>query len=78
MLGRLGMTIEECLEQYKQDMMDVFPKWRGWFKYGRWAFLGAKWDVGPLEGAIKELIRKRLKSEDASKDAGEDALLLDH
>lgn len=59
MLGRLKMTIAECLAKYKEFMNTVFPtdRWTNWHLLKD----GAKWDASVLEGVIKKLIQDKLQ-----------------
>jgi hypothetical protein len=76
MLGRLKMTVQECLDEYSALMNEVFGS--GWFhdhvtKPARYAATGAFYSAETLEKVIKALLRKRLPvGEDA-----DNALLLD-
>ncbi|CEJ54942.1 hypothetical protein PMG11_01228 [Penicillium brasilianum] len=76
MLGRLKMTVQECLDEYSALMSEVFGS--GWIhdhvtKPARYAVTGAFYSADTLEKVIKSLLRKRLPAgEDADK-----ALLLD-
>lgn len=72
MLGRLRMTIEDCLTQYKRFMNEVFPPDKSSFRKGAsLAWNGAMWDATPLEDAIKTLLK------DQGLANPEDVLLLD-
>ncbi|EMT71987.1 acyl transferase/acyl hydrolase/lysophospholipase [Fusarium oxysporum II5] len=58
MLGRLQMTIEDALKQYKKFMGTVFPT-------SRWTTVslvksGSKWDASELEKCIKQLVQEQL------------------
>ena len=63
MLGRLQMTIDECIDQYKKVMGKVFPE--GAWKKTRFATKGEFYDEKPLEQAIKDIVKLKLGSEDA-------------
>ncbi|KAJ6011672.1 hypothetical protein N7451_003084 [Penicillium sp. IBT 35674x] len=76
MLGRLKMTVQECLDEYSALMKEVFGS--GWFhdyvtKPTRYATTGAFYSAETLEKVIKALLRKKLP---AGEDA-DNALLLD-
>lgn len=72
MLGRLHMTIEDCVTQYKRFMKEVFPPDKSTLsKTAALAYYGAKWDATPLEDAIKTLLT------DQGLSNPEDVLLLD-
>jgi hypothetical protein len=58
MLGRLQMTIEDALKNYKKFMGTVFPT-------SRWTTVslvksGSKWDASELEKCIKQLVQEQL------------------
>ncbi|OJD31457.1 patatin-like phospholipase [Diplodia corticola] len=67
MLGRLEMSIDECIEQYLKCMNKVFKD----KSKLRVAGQGQWYDEKPLEDAIQQLVQERLPKE------GKDALLLD-
>lgn len=77
MLGRLQMSVQDCIISYKSIMGEVFPrsnpKWWDMIHHG-WNLLsdGAKWDATPLEDNIKKLVKKMLPGQDPEK-----VLLLD-
>ncbi|CAI4216176.1 unnamed protein product [Parascedosporium putredinis] len=60
MLGRLQMSIQECLTKYKEFMSVVFPGSR----YTNWSLVrkGAKWDATELEKVIKKLVKEKLQT----------------
>lgn len=60
MLGRLQMSIQECLSKYKEFMSVVFPGSR----YTNWSLVrkGAKWDATELEKVIKKLVKEKLQT----------------
>jgi hypothetical protein len=76
MLGRLKMTVQECLDAYDSVMKDVFGS--GWLhthigKPLDYLTKGEFYSAGQLEKVIKDLLRKRLPAGQN----GEDAPLLD-
>ncbi|KAH0556588.1 hypothetical protein GP486_005565 [Trichoglossum hirsutum] len=68
MLGRLQMTIEECIKEYKYLAKKIFVKRKrhsSFFgiKYAT-AELGEPWfDAGNLEKAVKDLLKRKKKDE---------------
>ena len=57
MLGRLKMTVEECIANYREFMTKVFGS--GWLsKMNNWRKTGQFYDASILENVIKELLRK--------------------
>ena len=63
MLGRLKMTIGECISCYEEFMKQVFPPGKHWYPKAALvdiALKGEKWDSGKLEEVIKKLIEKKL------------------
>ncbi|KAI1176857.1 acyl transferase/acyl hydrolase/lysophospholipase [Nemania sp. FL0916] len=65
MLGRLKMSVQECIETYEKLMDEVFTG-RKWWRY-LWS--GKFYDEKKLERLIKNVIKDKLSEE------GEDALL---
>ncbi|KAF5650755.1 phospholipase [Fusarium sp. NRRL 52700] len=69
MLGRLEMSVEDCIKEYKKLMGKVFPPPKSWYYFdlnGYWAsvaFNGEKWKSQDLETVIKDLV-KRVLDED--------------
>ena len=63
MLGRLKMTIDECIKKYKASMTKVFNA-NSLEKYARFAAKGQFHDAVVLEGVIKDLIQERLGKND--------------
>jgi hypothetical protein len=63
MLGRLQMSIDECIKDYEVVMKKVFPA--GTWK--KWNFItgGEFYDEKPLENAIREIVNRKLKDPDA-------------
>ncbi|KAK3995228.1 acyl transferase/acyl hydrolase/lysophospholipase [Cladorrhinum sp. PSN332] len=60
MLGRLRMSIADCLKQYGDFMKIVFnPKDGKWNKGKRIWNTGAQWDPNVLERVIKQLVREQ-------------------
>lgn len=65
MLGRLKMTVQECIDEYNNVMAKVFiPKW-GVTKLGLAIVKGEAYDHTILEKIIKDLVRRRLGNEEA-------------
>ncbi|OTA97970.1 hypothetical protein M434DRAFT_64686 [Hypoxylon sp. CO27-5] len=62
MLGRLKMTVEECILAYEEVMGEVFcgPK------YLRYLWRGQFYSAENIEKAIKKLLREKIKDEEAS------------
>lgn len=58
MLGRLQMSVKDCLASYRKFMNIVFSSKR-WTKASLIA-TGSKWDATALEGCIKDLVREQL------------------
>ncbi|KAL1857625.1 hypothetical protein Daus18300_010265 [Diaporthe australafricana] len=61
MLGRLQMSVEDCLGEYKNFVDIVFPTSR----YTTVSLLatGSKWDATALEDCIKKLVKKQLQQD---------------
>ncbi|TGO16416.1 hypothetical protein BTUL_0028g00160 [Botrytis tulipae] len=62
MIGRLGMTVDECIETYKKLGKTVFGKKKA-FGIGRTMFSGSMYETKDLQTAIKTLVAERLKQE---------------
>jgi hypothetical protein len=62
MLGRLGMTVDECIETYKTVGKSVFGKKKP-LGMGRTVFSGSMYKTKDLQTAIKTLVEERLKAE---------------
>lgn len=71
MLGRLGMTVDECIETYKKFGKTVFGKKKA-FGMGRTMFSGSMYETKDLQTAIKTLVAERLKQERAPSRADTD------
>ncbi|KAK6347586.1 hypothetical protein TWF718_005424 [Orbilia javanica] len=65
MLGRLKMTIEECIAAYMNVMGKVFPKSSEVEKKFRLVKDGAYYDEKVLEEAIKDVVRQKLGDPEA-------------
>lgn len=64
MLGRLEMTIDECIDKYKTFMTKVFTI--GWFrKATSMVPIGAKYDATILESCIREVVKEKFGDENA-------------
>jgi hypothetical protein len=67
MLGRLQMTIEECIEEYKYLAKEIFVKRKRYSLFGikyATAELGEPWfDADNLEKAVKNLLKRKKKDE---------------
>ncbi|KAF3038623.1 hypothetical protein E8E12_003111 [Didymella heteroderae] len=66
MLGRLRMSVDECLDQYTGYMKQIFHAEFG--KVGKaasFAFRGSLYPAHILEGVVKDIVRKYLGEEDA-------------
>lgn len=66
MLGRLRMSVPQCLEVYRQVGNELFGKVKS-----RWP-LFTKYDHEPLEAAVKEIVKKYCKSHPQGTCTGED------
>lgn len=62
MLGRLSMTVEECLKAFEVFAAKAFEHPRKLF----WVIGKYKYDHKPLEDAIKDLIRQRTGQADTT------------
>ncbi|KAJ8126223.1 hypothetical protein O1611_g7414 [Lasiodiplodia mahajangana] len=62
MLGRLKMSVAECIEEYKSLSAKVFTKRR--HRLGRRANIQGRFDHVALEASIKDLLRKRGLNDD--------------
>ncbi|KAF7919409.1 uncharacterized protein EAE98_009249 [Botrytis deweyae] len=71
MLGRLGMTVDECIETYKKFGKTVFGKKKA-FGIARTMFSGSMYETEDLQTAIKTLVAERLKQEEAPSRADTD------
>jgi len=64
MLGRLQMSLDECIKDYETVMKEVFPA--GYFKKGaHFITTGEIYDEKPLENAIREIVKRKLKDPNA-------------
>jgi hypothetical protein len=63
MLGRLEMSVDECIEKHKDFMKKVFAV--SWRNKVRTLTDGAKYDETVLESCIKEVVKEKLGNEDA-------------
>ena len=63
MLGRLKMTVHECIEKYQGFMTKVLNAGR-WGKNMQFVRKGEFYDASVLEGVIKDLIREKLGKND--------------
>jgi hypothetical protein len=63
MLGRLQMSIDECIAEYKDVMGKVFPA--GAWKKTRFLAKGEFYSEKPLEDAIQALVKRKLKDSTA-------------
>lgn len=59
MLGRLRMSVKECIKRYETLIGEVFPN-SSWKRAGNWALHGEWYDASNLERVIKDLIREKL------------------
>ena len=65
MLGRLHMTVDECIEYYQKFMGTVFK--HGWFKKGKNLLVkGGLYNATTLELLIKDLLREKLGRDDVN------------
>jgi hypothetical protein len=61
MLGRLEITVDECIRQYLLLMEEVFTGCTWW----NYAWDGQFYDAGKLENVVKHLVKTELGNEDA-------------
>lgn len=62
MLGRLKMSIQDCIDSYNQVMKQVFPS----VASGAWNALGLnRYKASDLEKAIRAVVLKKLGNEEA-------------
>ncbi|KAI1761318.1 acyl transferase/acyl hydrolase/lysophospholipase [Hypoxylon sp. FL1150] len=59
MLGRLKMSIKECIKKYETIIDKVFPN-SIWKEGTEWLLKGQRYDATNLENIIKDLIREKL------------------
>lgn len=72
MLGRLEMTVDECIEKYLEFMKQIFTWQEGWLNDKRKAATQAAktaageglYDSSLLEGIIKRLVKEKTKEQD--------------
>ena len=64
MLGRLQMTVAECIAQYDNVMKEVFPETGDIKKAFNLAIHGEFYDSTNLENIIKKLIKDKLGNSD--------------
>ena len=64
MLGRLGMTVDECIEVYLAMMDKIFVKKQSRLNFRTWQ-MQERFDHKILERAIKQLLIDRGLKEDA-------------
>ncbi|KAK5658996.1 hypothetical protein OQA88_1082 [Cercophora sp. LCS_1] len=60
MLGRLKMDVQECIDEYKKVMNEVFPKQSGLRNVINMVLHNGKWDERVLEKVIKRLVKEKL------------------
>lgn len=68
MLGRLEMTVDECITEYETLSRTIFAKYKFGDKLmqgGRLEATGARYDSSILENAFKEFVGKKLGTKDA-------------
>jgi hypothetical protein len=69
MLGRLKMSIEECIDAYLQISKEVFQPKRSWLNWPAKVKdilnLGEQFDSKKLEAKIKDIVKKSGESVDA-------------
>lgn len=65
MLGRLQMSVTECIAAYEQMAKRIFDR-NELAKKGSLALTGAQFDHAQLEAAIKEIVQKQLGDPEAS------------
>jgi hypothetical protein len=63
MLGRLEMSVDECIERYKDLMEKVFAT--SWRNKVRTLTNGAKYNETILESCIKQVVKEKLGDENA-------------
>lgn len=64
MLGRLEMTVDECIEAYNQFMKKIFNV-SSLRKNTRLVWKGCRFGADNIEAVIKELINERLGDSEA-------------
>ncbi|KAI0076887.1 FabD/lysophospholipase-like protein [Panus rudis PR-1116 ss-1] len=64
MLGRMKMTIGECMAAYQRMSKDIFDSW-DITKKSRLTTKGARFDSSKLENAIKTIVQERLHDKNA-------------
>ena len=67
MLGRLRMSVDECIDEYEQLSKEVFGDQRGPFK----KFM---YDHARLENVIKRVLREQLGKNVSNNDLGSEKL----
>ncbi|THY96535.1 hypothetical protein D6C93_04726 [Aureobasidium pullulans] len=65
MLGRLRMTVDECIDAYLALMGPIFaPGWASWAPLGMKLNIRSKYNTPELEKGIKKLVESKLGNED--------------
>lgn len=64
MLGRLEMTVDECIEAYNRSMKKIFNV-SSLRKNTRLVWKGSRFSADNIEAVIKELIKERLGDSEA-------------
>ncbi|KAE8314483.1 acyl transferase/acyl hydrolase/lysophospholipase [Aspergillus transmontanensis] len=64
MLGRLEMTVDECIEAYNRFMKRIFNV-AGWKKNSRLVWKGSRFSADNIEAVIKELNKEKLGDSEA-------------
>ncbi|OMP83872.1 hypothetical protein BK809_0001255 [Diplodia seriata] len=74
MLGRLRMSVDECLDAYRKFMLDVFDH-GVLVKACNYTFKNGLYSAQTLEKIIRDLIRERLGRDDAILNDENDSVL---
>jgi hypothetical protein len=70
MLGRLNLTVDECLEEYKRLGAEVFAHPRKAHAHNRlWA--GSKYDYRKFEDVIEGVVRRYKRPRPSNEEEGE-------
>lgn len=59
MLGRLGMSVDECIKVYEELMESIFGAKAHWMPISVSANINAKYDSQKVKKAIEDVLRQR-------------------
>ena len=59
MLGRLGMSVDECIEAYEELMESIFGSKAHWKPVSRSANINATYDSQKIKQKIESVLRQR-------------------